>query len=60
MYLELLLLSMSLFAQYISVYHNHNHGILLSVFLITVAAAESALGLALAVVSNKFKLNLFI
>lgn len=58
MFLELLLISISLLFQFIAVYHDLAFGLICSMILLTIAACESSVGLALAVASKQFKLNL--
>lgn len=60
MYLELLLLSVNLIFQYSTTLYDHANGGLFVILIITIAACESALGLALAVLSHKFKSDLFV
>lgn len=58
MFLELLLVSISLLFQLISVYHDMSFGLVVAMIILTIAACESSIGLALAVASKQFKINL--
>ncbi len=60
MYLELLLLIVNLFVQFITVYTMNSAGILFVTVILCVAACESSIGLALAVSSHKFKANIYL
>jgi NADH:ubiquinone oxidoreductase subunit K len=60
MFLELLLLIMNLFIQFISVYTMNSNGILFVLIVLCIAACESSIGLALAVSAHKFKANIYL
>jgi NADH-quinone oxidoreductase subunit K len=53
--LEVILLAISLLFITFSKYHDHVHGQVISLFIIGVAAAEAAVGLAILIVFFRFK-----
>lgn len=59
MYLEVLLLVVNLFVQFITVYTLNSAGVLFITIILTIAACESSIGLALAVSAHKFKANVY-
>ena len=57
--IELMLLSANLNFIFFSIYYDDLYGQIFSLFILTIAAAESAIGLAILVVSYKIKGTLF-